>query len=64
MMVEPPIDKLIEKVDCRYALACVIAKRARQLIGHESEYLNNSGLKPISLAAKELYEGKIKVQRD
>lgn len=64
MMIDPPIDKLVEKVDCRYALACVVAKRARQLIGQESEYLASTGLKPISLASKELYEGKVKVQKD
>lgn len=64
MMTEPPIDKLIEKAECRYALTCVVAKRARQLIGQEQEYLESTGLKPVSLAAKEIYEGKIVIAKD
>ena len=64
MMIDPPIDKLIEKAECRYALTCVVAKRARQLIGQEQEYLEASGMKPVSLAAKEVYEGKIVIQKD
>ena len=66
MMIDPPIDKLMEVKDCscKYTLACVVVKRARQLIGQEEEYLNETGLKAITLAAKELYEGKIIVSRD
>ena len=62
MMTEPPIDKLIQKAECRYALTCVVAKRARQIIGQEQEYLLDSGMKPVSLAAKEIYEGKVIIQ--
>ncbi len=64
MMTQPPIDKLIQKADCRYALTCVVAKRARQIIGQEQEYLLDSGMKPVSLAAKEIYEGKVIIQKD
>lgn len=64
MMTEPPIDKLIQKAECRYALTCVVAKRARQLIGQEQDYLESSGMKPVSLAAKEIYEGKVIIQKD
>ena len=35
MMIDPPIDKLIKKAECRYALVCGVAKRARQL---ETQY--------------------------
>ncbi|MBR7111025.1 MAG: DNA-directed RNA polymerase subunit omega [Clostridia bacterium] len=63
-MTQPPIDKLIQKADCRYALTCVVAKRARQIIGQEQEYLLDSGMKPVSLAAKEIYEGKVIIQKD
>lgn len=64
MMVYPPIDKLIKKAECRYALTCAVAKRARSLIAQESNYLAESGLKPISLACKEIYEEKQKIVRD
>lgn len=62
MMIDPPIDKLIQKTVCRYALVAAISQRARQLaLETEREYLEKSGLSPISLAAKEIYEGKTKI---
>lgn len=64
MMIDPPIDKLIKKAECRYALTCAVAKRTRELVTSESNYLAESGEKPITLACKEIYEGKIKIVRD
>lgn len=64
MMIDPPIDKLIKKAECRYALTCAVAKRTRELITSESSYLADSGLKPVTLACKEIYEGKVKITRD
>ncbi len=64
MMIDPPIDKLIKKAECRYALTCAVAKRARELVTQDSSYLADSGMKPISLACKEIYEGKIKIVND
>lgn len=64
MMIDPPIDKLIKKAECRYALTCAVAKRTRELLTQESNYLEDSGEKPISLACKEIYEGKLKIVRD
>jgi len=64
MMIDPPIDKLIGKAECRYALVCAISKRAREIATQEPDYLAQSGLKPVSLAAKEIYEGKYIVKRD
>mgnify|MGYP001086720884 CR=1 FL=1 len=31
-IIEPGLDKLMEKVDCRYTLVVETAKRARQII--------------------------------
>lgn len=64
MMIDPPIDKLIKKADCRYALTCAVAKRTRVLLTQESSYLERTGEKPISLACKEIYEGTQKIVRD
>ncbi|MDD4120173.1 MAG: DNA-directed RNA polymerase subunit omega [Clostridia bacterium] len=63
MMIDPPIDKLIKKAPCRYALVVGIAKRTKELLSVEKEkaLLEDSGLKAVSLAAKEIYEGKIKI---
>ena len=64
MMIDPPIDKLIKGAECRYALACAVAKRTRELLTSDSAYLANSGEKPVTLACKEIYEGKVKIVRD
>ena len=63
MMIDPPIDKLIAKAECRYALACAVSKRTRELLTSESNYLADSGEKPVTLACKEIYEGKTKIVR-
>ena len=64
MMIDPPIDKLIKKAECRYALTCAVAKRTRELLTSDSAYLEKSGEKPVTLACKEIYEGKLKIVRD
>ncbi|MDE6473733.1 MAG: DNA-directed RNA polymerase subunit omega [Clostridia bacterium] len=64
MMIDPPIDKLIKKTECRYALVCGVAKRARQLETQYSDMLEKSGMKAISLAAQEVYEGEVEIKRD
>ena len=64
MMIDPPIDKLIKKTECRYMLVCGVAKRARELLQQEGELLARTKEKPISLAAKEIYEGKIEISKE
>lgn len=62
MMIDPPIDKLIKKAPCRYALVCGVAKRARELETEANrEYLEASGKKSISLAAEEVYTDQTKI---
>lgn len=58
-MIEPPIDKLIKKAPCRYALVTGLAKRAKELLALESAELEASGIKAISYAANEIYSGKV-----
>lgn len=64
MMVYPPIDKLIKKAECRYALTCAVAKRARTIVAQEPGIVEATGEKPISIACKEIYEGKQKIVRE
>ncbi|MDE6550967.1 MAG: DNA-directed RNA polymerase subunit omega [Clostridia bacterium] len=64
MMIDPPIDKLIKKAECRYALVCGVAKRARQLDSQYPEVLDDAGVKSISYAAKEIYDDKIVVRSE
>lgn len=64
MLIDPPIDKLLDKVDCNYELVCAVAKRTRELLIHDSELLHNTKDKPITVASKEIYEGKVLVTKE
>lgn len=62
MLHEPPIDELAEKIGSKYSLCVVASKRARQLIDNaQNQGLTDvpGGEKPLTMAAKEIYEGKI-----
>lgn len=61
MMIDPPIDKLIQKAPCRYALVTAITKRTKELLSMDTDELEESGMKAVSYAAKEFYEGKIRI---
>lgn len=54
---KPPI------VQSRYSIVLAASKRARQLIDGEEPMVAIGGLadKPLSLAVREIYEGKVKI---
>ena len=67
MIHKPPIDELAEKVGSKHALCVITSKRARQIM----EQTQNQGLtelpnneKPLSVAAQELYDGKLIATND
>ncbi len=67
MIHKPPIDELAEKIGSKYALCVVASKRARQLM----EQAQNQGItdfpdneKPLSIAAQEIYDGKLVATND
>ena len=67
MIHKPPIDEIADKVGSKYALCVVTSKRARQLL----EQAQNQGIldfpnneKPLSIAAKEIYDGKLIATND
>lgn len=58
-MLYPPIADLLDKVDGRYLLVNVVAKRARQ-IATEARVLNeNLPEKPVTMAIQEVADGKL-----
>ena len=52
MLIDPPIDKLIEKVGCKYALVCLVSQRARFLEDKRADYLAQTGENSITMASK------------
>ena len=61
MMVKPTVQELLTKAKNRYELVIATSKRARQ-IAEGSEVLTDSDdVSPVSLAADEIAEGKVKI---
>ena len=71
----PPIDEVLSKVDSNYQLVIFASKRARQINEyhsalHEGSLFNYVGPlvdssiddKPLSIAMKEIYEGKLEMK--
>lgn len=62
MMIYPSVDKLMKKFDSRYSIVIATAKRARELEDKENSaepLVRTLSEKPVSVAAQEIYEGKI-----
>lgn len=59
MLMNPPIDKLIDKVGCKYALVCLISERAKYLLDKKNDLLDNSAERAISMAAQDVFDGRV-----
>ena len=64
MMIEPPIGKLLDKVDCRYTLAVEASKRAREIIDGAQPLLETSEIKPLAIAIEEINRDLITYERE
>ena len=62
-MIVPELDKILEKVDCRYTLVVEIAKRARQLVDGSEALTEEVDANPVTQAVTEVYEEKVKYVR-
>jgi len=60
MMVKPTVQELLEKVDNRYKLVTVTAKRARQIANGDICMTKVREKSPVTLAANEIAEGKVR----
>lgn len=62
-MMYPPVNEMLDKVDCRYTLVVEVAKRARQLVEGAPKLTEYTSDRPVSVAVHEIYEGKIRCDR-
>jgi DNA-directed RNA polymerase omega subunit len=60
-MINPPIDKLVDKAQCKYALVCLVTKRAKFLLNKKPFLLEDSGDSAVTYAAKEFYDDRIRI---
>ena len=58
-MLYPPIADMLEKVDGRYLLVNVVAKRARQIAQEANEFGEELPDKPVTMAIREVADGKL-----
>ena len=56
--VEPGEAKV---VNSRYSIVMASAKRARQLVSGDPQLAGQEDEKPLSIAVKEIYDGKVKI---
>ena len=61
MMVKPTVKELLTKVDNRFELVVVTAKRARQIAAGKEVLTDVDEESPVTLAANEIAEGKVKI---
>lgn len=59
MMVKPTVTELLKKVDNRFGLVIVTARRARQLSDGDQPLTNKVEDSNVTLAAVEIAEGKV-----
>ena len=64
MMIDPPIDTLVEKVGCKYALVCLVTKRSRYLLDKKADMLEAENIRAVSYAAHEVYDGKVEARSE
>jgi len=58
-MLYPPVADLLRDVESRYLLVNVVAQRARQIASEAEEYGEELTEKPVTLAIREVADGKL-----
>ena len=59
-LISPSIDELMEKVDNKYVLSLLIAKRARMLADGDAPLTENLNINKVTTAIDEIQEGKVR----
>ena len=62
-MIDPPIAELLDKVDSRYTLVIMTAKRARQLTAGSKSRVETDSTKNVTIAIQEISEDKVTYER-
>jgi len=62
-MINPSLNTLVEKVDSKYTLVVLAAKRARAIMDGQSSFVESKSNKPVTIALEEIAQGKIAYER-
>ena len=64
MIVKPTVNELLEHAENRYSLVIATSKRARQIALGDEAKTDVDEKSPVTLAANEIAEGKVKIYDD
>lgn len=64
MMVKPTVKELLTKVENRFQLVVITSKRARQIAEGDEVLTKSEEESPVTLAANEIAEGKVKIKEE
>lgn len=59
MLIKPTLESLMKKVDSKYTLVTLAAKRARELTDGDEPLVDVDTTKVVSVAMEEIDQGKI-----
>lgn len=59
MLVDPPMEQLIDKATCAYELAVLVSKRANQLVDGAQPMVGDEAANAVSLACREIAQSKV-----
>lgn len=62
-MIEPSLDDLVKKVDSKYTLVVLAAKRAREIMDGEELLVRARSSKTVTSALEEIVQDKIGYER-
>ena len=62
MIVKPTVVELLAKSKNRYELVIATSKRARQISNGSEKLVNVDEESPVTIAANEIAEGKVKIE--
>ncbi len=62
-MIYPSLDHLLKKVDSKYTLVVLTARRAREIVGGDAPMVVCKSNKAVTVALQEIGEGKITYER-
>lgn len=62
-MIKPSLDQLVEKVDSKYTLVILGARRGRDIQAGKPKQVDSRSNKPVTIAFEELVAGKLFFER-
>jgi DNA-directed RNA polymerase subunit omega len=63
MLIKPPLEALLAKIENKYALVVAVAKRARVLKEGQLPMVDVASNNPVTVALEEIAAGKIRIDK-